>query len=74
MLSEVQSGQLISKCATEVLEAMDLSGSDTVHLLMFRIAEERRIPFAVKAPNSTTPNVIAHLEDNSANSLNSIDA
>ncbi|CAG4906590.1 unnamed protein product [Acidithrix sp. C25] len=41
---------------------------------MVGLADKRRIPLGVKAPNSTTPNAIADLEDNSANSLDSIDA
>ena len=39
--------------ATEALQAMGLSVSDAIRLLMLRVAEERRLPFAVKAPNAT---------------------
>jgi len=40
--------------AASALEAMGLSISDAIRLLMRRIAEERRLPFDVKVPNATT--------------------
>ena len=40
--------------AADALEAMGLSISDAIRLLMLRIADERRMPFDVKAPNATT--------------------
>jgi len=48
--------------ATAALEAMGLSVSDAIRLLMLRIADERRLPFAVKAPNATTRRAMAELE------------
>ena len=36
-------------------------------LLMLRIADERRMPFDVKAPNATTRKAIAELEAGKAN-------
>ena len=48
--------------ATEALDAMGLSISDAIRLLMLRIADERRLPFEVKAPNSTSRKAIAELE------------
>lgn len=50
------------KRAAGALEAMDLSISDAIRLLMLRIAEERRLPFEVKAPNATTRKAIRELE------------
>ena len=47
--------------AAEALEAMGLSISDAIRLLMLRIADERRLPFDVKAPNATTRKAIAEL-------------
>ena len=44
------------------VEAMGLSVSDAIRLLMVRIADERRLPFEVKAPNTTTRQAIAELE------------
>jgi len=48
--------------ATEALEAMGLSISDAIRLLMLRIVAERRLPFEVKAPNARTRKAIAELE------------
>ncbi len=48
--------------AAEALEAMGLSISDAIRLLMLRIAEDRRLPFEVKAPNAKTRKAIAELE------------
>ncbi len=48
--------------AAGALEAMGLSISDAIRLLMLRIAEERRLPFEVKAPNAKTRKAMAELE------------
>jgi DNA-damage-inducible protein J len=48
--------------ATDALAAMGLSISDAIRLLMLRVADERRLPFEVKAPNATTREAIAELE------------
>jgi DNA-damage-inducible protein J len=48
--------------AAEALEAMGLSISDAIRLLMLRVADERRLPFEVKAPNATTRKAMAELE------------
>ncbi len=48
--------------AARALEAMGLSISDAIRLLMVRIAEEHRLPFDVKVPNVTTKKAIAQLE------------
>ncbi len=40
--------------ASAALEAMGLSVSDAIRLLMVRIAEEQRLPFDVKVPNAAT--------------------
>lgn len=48
--------------AANALEAMGLSISDAIRLLMLRIADERRLPFEVKAPNATTRKAMAELE------------
>ncbi len=49
--------------ATEALEAMGLSVSDAIRLLLLQIAEEKRLPFAVKVPNSTTVKAMKELEE-----------
>lgn len=48
--------------AAEALEAMGLSISDAIRLLMLRVADERRLPFEIKAPNAVTRKAIAELE------------
>jgi DNA-damage-inducible protein J len=48
--------------ASDALEAMGLSISDAIRMLMLRIADERQLPFTVKAPNATTRKAMAELE------------
>lgn len=48
--------------ATAALEAMGLSVSDAIRLLMLRIADEQRLPFAVQVPNAKTVKVMDELE------------
>ncbi len=60
--------------AADALESMGLSISDAIRLLMLRIADERRLPFEVKAPNATTREAMAELEAGNGASFASIDA
>jgi DNA-damage-inducible protein J len=60
--------------AAEALEAMGLSISDAIRLLMLRIADERRLPFKVKAPNAATRKAIAELEAGKGKKLASVEA
>jgi DNA-damage-inducible protein J len=48
--------------AADALEEMGLSISDAIRLLMLRVAEERRLPFAVRVPNARTRSAMAELE------------
>jgi DNA-damage-inducible protein J len=48
--------------ASDALEAMGLSISDAIRMLMLRIADEKQLPFTVKVPNSNTKKAIAELE------------
>lgn len=48
--------------ATDALAAMGLSISDAIRLLMLRVADERRMPFEIKAPSLTTRKAMAELE------------
>lgn len=59
--------------AADALEAMGLSISDAIRLLMLRVADERRLPFDVKVPNATTRNAIAELESGKGKKFLSID-
>jgi DNA-damage-inducible protein J len=47
--------------ATTALEAMGLSVSDAIRLLMMRIAEEQRLPFEVKVARPSTAQAIKEL-------------
>lgn len=60
--------------ASEALEAMGLSVSDAIRLLMVRVAEERRMPFDVKVPNVTTRKAIAELESGKGKQFTSVDS
>jgi DNA-damage-inducible protein J len=48
--------------AEDALAAMGLSVSDAIRLLMLRVADEQRLPFDVKVPNSKTRKAMADLE------------
>ena len=48
--------------AADALEAMGLSISDAIRMLMFRIADEKQLPFSVKVPNAVTKKAIAELD------------
>lgn len=58
--------------ATAALEAMGLSVSDAIRLLMIKIADEHRLPFTIKVPNDTTKAAIAELESGNGQKFNSI--
>jgi DNA-damage-inducible protein J len=49
--------------AATALEAMGLSISDAIRLLMMRIAEEKRLPFEVRAPNAASREAVQELLD-----------
>ena len=59
--------------AADALEAMGLSVSDAIRLLMLRIADERRLPFEVKVPNKTTSKAIKELEAGKGKSFTTVD-
>lgn len=48
--------------ATEALRTMGLTVSDAIRLFLLRVAEERRLPFAVPVPNSLTVEAMQELE------------
>jgi len=61
------------KRASDALEAMGLSISDAIRLLMLRIADERCLPFDVKVPNATTREAIAELEAGKGKKFTNVD-
>ena len=60
--------------ATEALQAMGLSVSDAIRLLMLRVADERRLPFEIKAPNVTTRKAIKELESGKGKKFSGVEA
>ena len=48
--------------ATEALHAMGLSVSDAIRLMLLRVADEKRLPFAVQVPNPTTIRAMKELD------------
>ena len=58
--------------AADALQAMGLSVSDAIRLLMLRIADEHRLPFEVKVPNSITKKAIAELETGEGKEFSSV--
>ena len=49
--------------ATEALNAMGLTVSDAIRLLLLRVADEKRLPFAVQVPNATTVKAMKQLDE-----------
>lgn len=49
--------------ATEALKAMGLSVSDVIRMVLLRVAEEKRLPFAVQVPTPTTVSAMRELDD-----------
>ena len=62
------------KRAADALEAMGLSISEAIRLLMLRVAAERRLPFEVKVPNASTREAIAELEAGKGRQFDSVEA
>lgn len=48
--------------AVEALDAMGLSVSDAIRMLMRRIADEKRLPFDVREPNAATEQAMNELD------------
>ncbi len=60
--------------ATEVLTSMGFSVSDAIRMLMQWVADQKRLPFVVKAPNKTTLAAIVELEAGGGESCDSVEA
>ena len=60
--------------ATEAVHAMGLTVSDAIRLLMLRVAEEKRLPFAVQVPNATTIEAMKELEEGKGKRLSGAEA
>ena len=60
--------------ASDALEAMGLTISDAIRLLMLRVAEEKRLPFDVKVPNSGTIAAMKQLDSGKGKRFANADA
>ena len=49
--------------ATKALQAMGLSVSDAIRLMLLRVADEKRLPFAVQVPGAATVEAMKELDD-----------
>ena len=61
------------KRAADALEAMGLSISDAIRLLMFHVADKRSLPFDAKVPNAATRKAIAEVEAGNCRRVTSLD-
>ena len=59
--------------ATEALSAMGLTVSDAIRLMLLRVADEKRLPFAVKVPNATTVKAMKELEEGKGKRFANVD-
>jgi DNA-damage-inducible protein J len=58
--------------ASKALNAMGLTVSDAIRLLMLRIADEHRLPFEIKGPNAETRESIVELESGKGEKFTSV--
>ncbi len=58
--------------AMSALADMGLSVSDAIRMLLVRVADERRLPFAIKAPNAITNDAIEELEAGKGHRFDSV--
>lgn len=49
--------------ATEALHDMGLTVSDAIRLMLLRVADEKRLPFAVQVPNAVTLKAMKELDE-----------
>jgi DNA-damage-inducible protein J len=62
------------KKAAAALDAMGLSISDAIRLLLLRVADEKRLPFDVKVPNKITVKAMQELERGKGKKFASVEA
>ncbi|MXZ24556.1 MAG: type II toxin-antitoxin system RelB/DinJ family antitoxin [Caldilineaceae bacterium SB0665_bin_21] len=60
--------------ATEALQAMGLTMSDAIRLLLIRVADEQRLPFAGQVPNLETVNAMKEVEEGKGQHFDSVEA
>ncbi len=57
--------------AAKALQAMGLTMSDAIRLLLLRVAEEQRLPFTVQVPNLETVEAMRDLDEGRGQSFGS---
>jgi DNA-damage-inducible protein J len=63
----------IKRRAAKTLEAMGISVSDAVRMLLVRVAAEKALPFDVKVPNSTTVKAMRAADRGQGKRFDSVD-
>ena len=56
--------------AANALREMGLSVSDAIRLLLVRVADEKRLPFAVRVPNAATTQAMEELNQGQGKRFN----
>lgn len=59
----VRLDETVKAQATEALAAMGLSVSDAVRVFLTRVAADRQLPFALKAPNADTRDAMTEADE-----------
>ena len=59
--------------ATAALDAMGLSVSDAIRLMLLRVADEKRLPFVVQVPNAKTTKALDELDSGKGKRFKSAD-
>jgi DNA-damage-inducible protein J len=65
--------QKVKQRAAKTLEAMGISISDAVRMLLVRVAAEKALPFRVEIPNATTIKAMRELDRGKGKRYNSVD-
>lgn len=63
----------IKELAENALHNMGISVSDAIRFMMFRIAKENKMPFAIKVPNKKTLEAIKDVENGKTKKFNTIE-
>ena len=59
--------------ATQALDAMGLSVSDAIRMLLMRVADKQCLPFEVKVTNKKTRKAMAELESGKGKKFSTVD-
>jgi DNA-damage-inducible protein J len=59
--------------ASDALEAMGLTISDAIRLLLLRVADEHRLPFDVKVPSKSSRKALAEIDAGKVKSFATVD-